>query len=50
LIYDSTTVLIKSLQAQKFTSDFIVSAVVLGFLILVAFIELIGYKCLENKN
>jgi hypothetical protein len=45
LIYYSTSVLIQSLQSQNLNNDFISSIVVLGFLLLVIFIELIVYKC-----
>lgn len=50
LAYNSTYVLIKSLQSKNLNNDFISSIVVLGFLIFVAFMELIVHKCYQKKD
>jgi len=51
LIYSSTTVLIKGLQASPFSfnNDLIVSVVVLAFFLVITLVEVIGYKLTQKE-
>lgn len=50
LVYYSTNILVKKLQAKTIDKDFIASAGVLGFFVLFTWIELIGLKCAQKES